>query len=75
MRLGVLQRSQSSQGWAVLLQVRNLSHFISRRHQLKLVYQADQHKKERRSQSNINICGTKILSIFVCICDAKCEGV
>ncbi|WP_071189549.1 M23 family metallopeptidase [Trichormus sp. NMC-1] len=41
-RLRFLQRSQSSQGLAVLLQSRNLSDFISRRHQLKLVYQADQ---------------------------------
>lgn len=41
-RLQFLQRSQGSQGLAVLLQSRNLSDFISRRHQLKLVYQADQ---------------------------------
>ncbi|MFM2061557.1 MAG: hypothetical protein RLZZ507_1227 [Cyanobacteriota bacterium] len=41
-RLRFLQRSQNSQGLAVLLQSRNLSDFISRRHQLKLVYQADQ---------------------------------
>ncbi|HEY9803130.1 MAG TPA: peptidoglycan DD-metalloendopeptidase family protein [Leptolyngbyaceae cyanobacterium] len=41
-RLRYLQRSPISQGWAVLLQSRNISDFISRRHQLKLVYQADQ---------------------------------
>ncbi|MEA5577666.1 murein hydrolase activator EnvC family protein [Anabaena sp. UHCC 0451] len=41
-RLRFLQRSQNSQGLAVLLQSQNLSDFISRRHQLKLVYQADQ---------------------------------
>ncbi|AFY47521.1 metalloendopeptidase-like membrane protein [Nostoc sp. PCC 7524] len=41
-RLRYLQRSPISQGWAVLLQSRNISDFISRRYQLKLVYQADQ---------------------------------
>jgi murein DD-endopeptidase MepM/ murein hydrolase activator NlpD len=41
-RLRFLQRSPTSQGWAVLLQSQNFSDFISRRHQLKLVYQADQ---------------------------------
>jgi murein DD-endopeptidase MepM/ murein hydrolase activator NlpD len=41
-RLRYLQRSRVSQGWAVLLQSRDISDFISRRHQLKLVYQADQ---------------------------------
>ncbi|MBD2292789.1 peptidoglycan DD-metalloendopeptidase family protein [Anabaena sphaerica FACHB-251] len=41
-RLQFIQRSPSSQGLAVLLQSQNLSDFISRRHQLKLVYQADQ---------------------------------
>lgn len=41
-RLRYLQRSPASQGWAVLLQSQNISDFISRRHQLKLVYQADQ---------------------------------
>ncbi|MBD2665051.1 murein hydrolase activator EnvC family protein [Richelia sinica] len=41
-RLRFLQRSPASQGWAVLLQSQNISDFISRRHQLKLVYQADQ---------------------------------
>lgn len=40
-RLRLLQRYQSSQGLAVLLQSQNLSDFISRRYQLKLVYQAD----------------------------------
>ncbi|MEH2350197.1 MAG: peptidoglycan DD-metalloendopeptidase family protein [Nostoc sp.] len=41
-RLRYLQRSPASVGWAVLLQSQNISDFISRRHQLKLVYQADQ---------------------------------
>ncbi len=41
-RLKFLQRSPVSQGWAVLLQSRNLNEFFSRRHNLKLVYQADQ---------------------------------
>ncbi|MBW4646149.1 MAG: peptidoglycan DD-metalloendopeptidase family protein [Goleter apudmare HA4340-LM2] len=41
-RLRFLQRSPTAQGWGVLLQSHNLSDFISRRHQLKLVYQADQ---------------------------------
>ncbi|MBE9049314.1 peptidoglycan DD-metalloendopeptidase family protein [Nostocales cyanobacterium LEGE 11386] len=41
-RLQYLQRSPAFQGWAVLLQSQNISDFISRRHQLKLVYQADQ---------------------------------
>ncbi|MHC5934300.1 murein hydrolase activator EnvC family protein [Nostoc sp.] len=41
-RLRYLQRSPASLGWAVLLQSENISDFISRRYQLKLVYQADQ---------------------------------
>lgn len=41
-RLKFLQRSPVSQGWAVLLQSRNLNDFLSRRRNLKLVYQADQ---------------------------------
>ena len=41
-RLRVLQRSPMSQGWAVLLQSQNLSDFLTKRRQLKLVYQADQ---------------------------------
>ncbi|TAE55317.1 MAG: peptidase M23 [Nostocales cyanobacterium] len=41
-RLRFLQRSQSSQGLAVLLQSANLSDFINRRQRLKLVYKADQ---------------------------------
>jgi murein DD-endopeptidase MepM/ murein hydrolase activator NlpD len=40
-RLRFLQRSQSSQGLAVLLQSQDLSDFISRRHRLKLVYETD----------------------------------
>jgi murein DD-endopeptidase MepM/ murein hydrolase activator NlpD len=49
-RLRVLQRSPVSQGWAVLLQSQNLNDFISRRHQLKLVYQADQKILEKLAQ-------------------------
>ncbi|BAY67984.1 murein hydrolase activator EnvC family protein [Anabaena sp. FACHB-709] len=41
-RLRYLQRSPLNQGWAVLLQSRDISDFFSRRHQLKLVYRADQ---------------------------------
>ncbi len=41
-RLRYLQRSPIGQGWAVLLQSHNFNDFLSRRHQLKLVYQADQ---------------------------------
>ncbi|ABA19809.1 Peptidase M23B [Trichormus variabilis ATCC 29413] len=41
-RLRYLQRSPLNQGWAVLLQSRDIGDFFSRRHQLKLVYQADQ---------------------------------
>ncbi|MCC5637561.1 peptidoglycan DD-metalloendopeptidase family protein [Nostoc sp. CHAB 5844] len=41
-RLRYLQRSPVNQGWAVLMQSHNISDFISRRHQLKLLYQADQ---------------------------------
>lgn len=41
-RLRFIQRSPASLGWAILLQSQNMSDFISRRHQLKLVYQADQ---------------------------------
>ncbi|MEB3337890.1 MAG: peptidoglycan DD-metalloendopeptidase family protein [Leptolyngbyaceae bacterium] len=40
-RLRFLQRQQGSQGWAVLLQSQNFNQFLDRRHQLKLVYQAD----------------------------------
>ncbi len=40
-RLRFLQRSPANQGWGILLQSENISDFISRRHQLKLVYQAD----------------------------------
>lgn len=40
-RLRYLQRQQESQGWAVLLQSRNLNEFLDRRYQLRLVYSAD----------------------------------
>ncbi|MEA5582744.1 peptidoglycan DD-metalloendopeptidase family protein [Nodularia harveyana UHCC-0300] len=40
-RLRYLQRSPASQGLAVLLQSQNISDFLRRRRQLKLVYQAD----------------------------------
>ncbi|MBE8965509.1 peptidoglycan DD-metalloendopeptidase family protein [Nostocales cyanobacterium LEGE 12452] len=41
-RLRYLQRSPASVGWAVLLESENINDFFSRRHQLKLVFQADQ---------------------------------
>lgn len=41
-RLKFLQRSPINQGVALLLQSRNLNDFLSRRRNLKLVYQADQ---------------------------------
>ncbi|MDZ7996232.1 MAG: murein hydrolase activator EnvC family protein [Nostoc sp. EfeVER01] len=41
-RLRYLQRSPAFAGWAVLLESENISDFFSRRHQLKLVFQADQ---------------------------------
>lgn len=40
-RLRFMQRQQGSHGWAVLLQSHDLNEFLDRRHQLKLVYQAD----------------------------------
>lgn len=40
-RLRFMQRQQSTRGWAVLLQSRNLNEFLDRRWQLKRVYQAD----------------------------------
>ncbi|MTJ08973.1 murein hydrolase activator EnvC [Anabaena sp. UHCC 0204] len=49
-RLRFLQRSPTSQGWAVLLQSQNISDFISRRYHLKLVYQADQQILGKLSQ-------------------------
>jgi murein DD-endopeptidase MepM/ murein hydrolase activator NlpD len=49
-RLRFLQRSPTSQGWAVLLQSQNISDFISRRYQLKLVYRADQQILGKLSQ-------------------------
>ncbi|MBD2412436.1 peptidase M23 [Nostoc calcicola FACHB-389] len=53
-RLRYLQRSPASQGWAVLLQSQNISDFISRRHQLKLVYQADQQiLRKLNAQANL----------------------
>jgi murein DD-endopeptidase MepM/ murein hydrolase activator NlpD len=41
-RLRFLQRSRLHQGWAVLLQSQSLSDFLTRRHQLKLLYESDQ---------------------------------
>jgi murein DD-endopeptidase MepM/ murein hydrolase activator NlpD len=54
-RLRYLQRSHASQGWAVLMQSHNISDFISRRHQLKLVYRADQ-----KILNNLNTQAIKI---------------
>jgi len=41
-RLRFLQRRRTTSGWAALLQSQTLGQFLDRRHQLKLVYQADQ---------------------------------
>ncbi|MGD1872240.1 MAG: murein hydrolase activator EnvC family protein [Mastigocoleus sp.] len=41
-RLRFLQRSPIEQGWSVLLQSHDINDFLSRRRQLKLVYDADQ---------------------------------
>ncbi len=49
-RLKYLQRSPVSQGWAVLLQSRNLNDFLSRRRNLKLVYQADRQVLEKLTE-------------------------
>ena len=49
-RLKYLQRSPVSQGWAVLLQSRNLNDFFSRRRNLKLVYQADRQVLEKLTE-------------------------
>ncbi|MGC1307261.1 MAG: peptidoglycan DD-metalloendopeptidase family protein [Phormidesmis sp.] len=40
-RLQFMQRQQSSQGWALLLQSNNLNDFLDRRYRLKQVYGAD----------------------------------
>ena len=40
-RLQFMQRQQSSQGWALLLQSQNLNEFLDRRHRLGQVYKAD----------------------------------
>lgn len=40
-RLRYLQRQQGSQGWALLLQSKNLNEFLDRRYQLRLIYQSD----------------------------------
>jgi murein DD-endopeptidase MepM/ murein hydrolase activator NlpD len=41
-RLQFMQRQQDSEGWAVLLQSKNLNEFLEKRYQLKRVYEADQ---------------------------------
>ncbi|MEC4815840.1 MAG: peptidoglycan DD-metalloendopeptidase family protein [Scytonema sp. PMC 1069.18] len=46
-RLRFLQRNHLSQGWAVLLQSKDLNDFLDRRRQLKLVYKADQQVLEK----------------------------
>ncbi|AFY54780.1 membrane-bound metallopeptidase [Rivularia sp. PCC 7116] len=58
-RLKYLQRSPISQGWAVLLQSRNLNDFFSRRRNLKLVYQADQKVLAQLTQEAIEIKNKK----------------
>ncbi|MDX2097721.1 MAG: peptidoglycan DD-metalloendopeptidase family protein [Leptolyngbyaceae cyanobacterium bins.59] len=40
-RLQYLQRQKGRQGWALLLQSRNLNQFLDRRYQLKLLYRLD----------------------------------
>ena len=40
-RLQFMQRQQSAQGWALLLQSQNLNEFLDRRYRLKRVYEAD----------------------------------
>ncbi|MEM9903928.1 MAG: peptidoglycan DD-metalloendopeptidase family protein [Cyanobacteria bacterium P01_D01_bin.44] len=40
-RLQFMQRQQSSEGWAVLLQSKDLNEFLDRRYQLKRVYESD----------------------------------
>ncbi|MEB3210989.1 MAG: peptidoglycan DD-metalloendopeptidase family protein, partial [Leptolyngbyaceae bacterium] len=40
-RLRFLQRQQSSEGWAVLLQSSDINEFLDRRHHLKRLYEAD----------------------------------
>ena len=40
-RLQFMQRQQSAQGWALLLQSQNLNDFLDRRYRLKQVYEAD----------------------------------
>jgi murein DD-endopeptidase MepM/ murein hydrolase activator NlpD len=40
-RLQFMQRQQGSEGWAVLLQSKDLNEFLDRRYQLKRVYEAD----------------------------------
>ncbi|NJM97567.1 MAG: peptidoglycan DD-metalloendopeptidase family protein [Phormidesmis sp. RL_2_1] len=40
-RLQFMQRQQSAQGWALLLQSNNLNDFLDRRYRLKQLYQAD----------------------------------
>ncbi|MEO1561405.1 MAG: peptidoglycan DD-metalloendopeptidase family protein [Cyanobacteria bacterium J06632_19] len=58
-RLKYLQRSPVSQGWAVLLQSRNLNDFFSRRRNLKLVYQADQKVLAQLTKEAIEIKNKK----------------
>ncbi|MEO0806347.1 MAG: peptidoglycan DD-metalloendopeptidase family protein [Cyanobacteria bacterium J06643_4] len=40
-RLQFMQRQQSAQGWALLLQSQNLNDFLDRRYRLKRVYESD----------------------------------
>lgn len=54
-RLRFLQRQQGSKGWAVLLHSQNLNEFLDRRHQLKLVYEADRKILTALQQESIEL--------------------
>ncbi len=54
-RLQFLQRQQTSQGWAVLLQSQNLNEFLDRRYYLKLLLKADQLNLKELGQAAADI--------------------
>jgi len=54
-RLRFLQRQQGGNGWAVLLQSRDLSEFLARREQLKRVYAADRQGLEDFQAETVKI--------------------
>lgn len=59
-RLRFIQRTPASQGWAVLLQSKNISDFLNRRRNLKLVYQADKEILEKLTDEAKKINDQKI---------------